>query len=77
MPEDATKEYEQEARRLRWKGRANVARGTLTGDEDLAAEGRSQETLASLRDYAGKVSETTRRSEAMADDDEDERHDAK
>lgn len=71
MPDDAAKEYEHEARRLRWTGRANVARGKLTGDEDLAAKGRSQETLASLRDYAGKANETTKRSEAMADDDDE------
>ena len=67
-PEEETRAYEKEARALRRRAKANQAMGRMLGDEERQARGRTQETLAEVREYAVKLSETNRRSERMGEE---------
>lgn len=46
-----------EARKLRAKGRLNESVAKVTGNDDRAAEGRTQKTLAGVREYAAELTD--------------------
>lgn len=44
-----------------WKGKAKEAAGEATGDRDLAAEGRGDQTAADLKQAGEKVKDAFRK----------------